>query len=238
MPSGPQGYDRYAYVNNSPVMHNDPTGHCPGLILLVCVGVGIAALTVIADQAVRSYVSQPYTDNKGENALELMQLAYQGEPSGEIVGSGLEDVASDHALLIEENELANELRSQPEYGNTAFASEETLNLGSVTFGEMGNNNMIEDAFHSQTWTLRAATVGVNYSVDESGNIALDYKATDTLDLLPCWGCPKRTGLSGFGYNVITTITGAYWHGILGASVMPTSAKWKKIIPAKDKKDDD
>ena len=28
MPGGVQGLDRYAYVNNSPVMYTDPTGHC------------------------------------------------------------------------------------------------------------------------------------------------------------------------------------------------------------------
>ena len=27
MPGGPQGLDRYAYVNNSPVRYTDPTGH-------------------------------------------------------------------------------------------------------------------------------------------------------------------------------------------------------------------
>ena len=29
VPAGAQGYDRYAYVNNSPVNFNDPTGHFP-----------------------------------------------------------------------------------------------------------------------------------------------------------------------------------------------------------------
>ena len=27
-PGGPQGQNRYSYVNNSPINHNDPTGHC------------------------------------------------------------------------------------------------------------------------------------------------------------------------------------------------------------------
>ncbi len=27
VPNGIQGYDRYAYVNNSPVNYTDPTGH-------------------------------------------------------------------------------------------------------------------------------------------------------------------------------------------------------------------
>jgi RHS repeat-associated protein len=28
VPGGVQGYDRYAYVNNNPLLYNDPTGHC------------------------------------------------------------------------------------------------------------------------------------------------------------------------------------------------------------------
>ena len=32
VPGGVQGYDRYAYVNNSPILYNDPSGHssCAG----------------------------------------------------------------------------------------------------------------------------------------------------------------------------------------------------------------
>jgi RHS repeat-associated protein len=29
-PGGPQGLNRYAYVNNNPIRYNDPTGHCVG----------------------------------------------------------------------------------------------------------------------------------------------------------------------------------------------------------------
>jgi hypothetical protein len=28
VPDGVQGYDRYAYANNNPILYNDPTGHC------------------------------------------------------------------------------------------------------------------------------------------------------------------------------------------------------------------
>jgi RHS repeat-associated protein len=36
---GAQVWDRYAYVNNNPVRHNDPTGHCPW-----CIAVGAAII--------------------------------------------------------------------------------------------------------------------------------------------------------------------------------------------------
>jgi len=37
IPSGVQGYDRYAYVYNNPILVNDPTGHLPPLPCFVCV---------------------------------------------------------------------------------------------------------------------------------------------------------------------------------------------------------
>ena len=38
---GVQGWDRYAYANNNPVRYTDPTGHCVGPLLLVCIGVAL-----------------------------------------------------------------------------------------------------------------------------------------------------------------------------------------------------
>jgi RHS repeat-associated protein len=37
---GVQAWDRMAYVNNNPVRYNDPSGHCIGLFLAVCIAVG------------------------------------------------------------------------------------------------------------------------------------------------------------------------------------------------------
>jgi hypothetical protein len=42
---GMQAWDRYAYVNNSPIMNADPSGHCVGPLLLPC----IVAANLIAD---------------------------------------------------------------------------------------------------------------------------------------------------------------------------------------------
>jgi RHS repeat-associated protein len=44
----PQAWNRYSYVNNRPIIFNDPTGHCPYLPL--CLVAGMLALTaVVAD---------------------------------------------------------------------------------------------------------------------------------------------------------------------------------------------
>lgn len=44
---GAQAWDRYAYVNDNPVRFDDPSGHCIGPLLAIC----IAAATFIADNA-------------------------------------------------------------------------------------------------------------------------------------------------------------------------------------------
>jgi RHS repeat-associated protein len=47
---GVQAWDRYAFVNNNPVKFTDPTGHCIGPLLLVCIGVALigAAISIAA----------------------------------------------------------------------------------------------------------------------------------------------------------------------------------------------
>jgi RHS repeat-associated protein len=43
---GVQAWDRYAYSNNSPVVHNDPTGHCvDGVTTAFCIAVAVGAIT-------------------------------------------------------------------------------------------------------------------------------------------------------------------------------------------------
>jgi hypothetical protein len=53
----------------------------------------------------------------------------------------------------------------------------------------------------------------------------EYALSDTLDLTPDWYSGARTGASGFFYNVVTQITGAVWHGLLGARKMEVHASW-------------
>jgi len=85
--------------------------------------------------------------------------------------------------------------------------------------------MLEDSTYRETWTVRAANVSTFANVTKDGVINFNHTLSDTLDLVPDWDSGARTGVSGFFYNVVTTVAGGVWHGWLGARKMETSAQW-------------
>lgn len=64
--SNPQAWNRYSDVQNNPVAHNDPTGHCvDGLTTADCIGVGklvVDSLTVIVGIVVLADMSSQEDD--------------------------------------------------------------------------------------------------------------------------------------------------------------------------------
>ncbi len=55
---GIQAWDRYAYVNNSPIKYTDETGHCvDGLTTILCVAMGVGAIAGGVYSAVTQYNS-------------------------------------------------------------------------------------------------------------------------------------------------------------------------------------
>lgn len=150
-----------------------------------------------------------------------MLLALFQEPSATITGNALEDIAGDKTMQTKQNEMVDQITNDPRYGKEDFDGD--FGTSPITFGEMGNNNMLEDATHSPTWTVRAANVSTTFTVTAGGDIQFNHTLSDVLDLVPDW--ENRTGFSGFFYNVTTTITGGVWHGLLGARKMETHANW-------------
>ncbi len=218
---GVQAFNRYAYTNNNPVKYNDPTGHrveCGGCQLWDMI------VTGIKQSIGRTYV---YKNNQANNLSELMTLAFFREPKAEIVGDARNAIATDKVLLTKQGEVVNSIMGLPQYRHEDFSLEHTWD--SITFGEMGNGNMLEDATHSQTWTVRAASVKAEFYASQSGDITIDYELTDVLDLKPDWWSGTRTGFSGFFYNVVTSFAEPIWHGALGASYMDTTAHWQTVI---------
>ena len=64
-PFNPVSLDRYAYVNNNPIMNNDPSGHCIGPLAVVCLAVFAitTAVTVAGPAIVASLPMMTYWDS-------------------------------------------------------------------------------------------------------------------------------------------------------------------------------
>jgi hypothetical protein len=217
-----QAWDRYAYANNNPVRFNDPNGHSIGTCVMC------SLYEQLMQSIGRTYV---YGNDPADSLGDLMVRAFFQEPSATITGNALNDIANDKNLVDKQSGFAERIMTDPRYGNEEFSVD--FGISSITFGEMGNN-MFEDATHSQTWTVRAANVGTTVDVAMSGDMRFNYSLSDTLDLRPDWSSGVRTGLRGLGYNIVTTITGAVWHDILGSREMETHATWTNIVEAKKK----
>jgi RHS repeat-associated protein len=214
-------FDRYAYVNNNPVNFNDPTGH-----MINC------SICAWWDQFYKNTMRSigkalAYNNNEADKVEELMTLAFFQEPNATITGKALDDIAGDKTIQAKQKYFAKQLVADPKYEKEDFSKD--FGTLPITFGEMGNNNMLEDALQSQTWTVRAANVSVSAKVTKAGDIQFNYTLNDTLDLVPDWDSGTRTGVSGFFYNVTTTILGGGWHGWLGARKMNTSASWTTYV---------
>ena len=46
-PYNPIDLDRFAYTRNNPIMHNDPSGHCIGPLVIACVAIVVTAIGAI-----------------------------------------------------------------------------------------------------------------------------------------------------------------------------------------------
>ena len=217
---GTQAWDRYAYTNNNPLRYTDPSGH---QVPCDFCDLWDKTRTAFMQFVGRTYL---YKNNQADDLGELMTLALFREPEAEIIGGALDDIATDHVLDELQAEVVESITGNSQYGQVEFELEQEW---SITFGEMGNNNMFEDAAQGQTWTVRAATVESTFSVSQSGDITADYLLTDTLDLEPDWYSGARTGMSGLFYNITTQVLGKVWHDVLGASYMRTTARWQTNI---------
>ena len=82
---GVQAWDRYAYANNSPVVHNDPSGHCvDGLTTILCVAMGVGALIGGA-----ASVYNLYQNNDQVSAGQVVEAAISGAWGGAVLGGGV-----------------------------------------------------------------------------------------------------------------------------------------------------
>jgi RHS repeat-associated protein len=80
---GVQAWDRYAYVNNNPVLYNDPSGHC----LILCTAIIGAAIGAIVGAV--GYTAYAVATGTEFNAGHMLIAAGAGAIAGAIIGSGV-----------------------------------------------------------------------------------------------------------------------------------------------------
>ena len=85
---GTQAWDRYAYVNNSPINHNDPTGHC----LVLCTAAIGGAIGVIVGAV--GYTTYTVATGTEFNTGHMLMAAGGGAIAGAVIGSGVGLVAT------------------------------------------------------------------------------------------------------------------------------------------------
>ncbi len=94
MPGGVQGYDRFAYTNNNPVLSGDPSGHCPPGLSILCgaligaaVGAGVSyGRQVITNISQNGWSTSAFTQVDGN---DIIASAAVGAAAGALIGSGV-----------------------------------------------------------------------------------------------------------------------------------------------------
>ncbi len=82
---GVQAWDRYAYSNNSPIVHSDPSGHCiDGVTTIFCIAIGVGA---VVGSAVSVY--NLYQNNDQVSTGQVVDAAIGGALTGAVIGGGL-----------------------------------------------------------------------------------------------------------------------------------------------------
>ncbi len=80
---GVQAWDRYAYVNNSPVNYNDPSGHC----LTLCTAIIGGAVGAIVGAV--GYTAYTVATGKEFNTGHMFLAAGGGAAAGALIGTGV-----------------------------------------------------------------------------------------------------------------------------------------------------
>jgi len=250
-----KAFDRYAYGLNNPLKYTDPSGHCSvsGHWMddssAACMANGqneehttswwdwwtgadvdyAGAGSWYGHGFRQSFFDKNYERygsdgrRKASNIITLMDHAYFQDKYTLITGDALDKIKQDPALLALQARLVKSMKDNPLYGQEDFTRKPSIG-NDVTFGERGGK--WESAGDELTWMLRAAKVDAHLSATQQGEITISYLVRDTLDLRPDW----NSGLRGFGYNAITSVTGFVWHDLFGASdKMRVYAHWITTI---------
>ena len=172
------------------------------------------------------------------NGVEVGLASMRGYEVVNLEGQLLDKTKNDPSIKDLQDEIMTQVRNDPRYGQEAFSITGTEGVqfgGKRPEGEswtgLPNNNPIfsketwQIAGNELTWVRRGATAQYSANVDSEGNVNIQYRTYDTLDLSPTEG-------RGPAYNAISTVLGVPYHTVAGGNRnMQTRAEWNTEIKA-------
>lgn len=229
---GVQGYDRYAYAGNSPIVYNDPDGHCGVLCIIPITGVVLyAAFSMYATAQVDN--ANP-VGNNASNIWELMKLGVNHADRANITGEGLQSLKDDPSVQGAERNIVAQIGNDPRYGNQAYTIP-TNDKYHDDFTADGPSGNWATAFRTENPAFlmvhTAELYAANTKVSEDGTISITWEARDQFDYIPDL---LNTGGRSFGsylaYNAGALAVAPIYYGMLHAKPqVSTTATWNQTI---------
>ncbi len=158
------------------------------------------------------------------NAISTSARALAGDTDIQLDQDATDAIQRDPGFIEVEERLVAQIEQRVaqngdlgSQGLTIPLSELEPNLVVELGGQRGSLNPLsadsratwEVAGDELTWLLRHARLDGTAHVSPSGEISIDYKISDVLDLRPGDG-------RSLPYNAVTAVTGTLWHDVLGA----------------------
>jgi RHS repeat-associated protein len=237
VPDGPQGYDRYAYVNNDPVNHTDPTGHDPFWLGMVSPIFDVAAVVAV----VLTETAQPVGDN-ASNIWELVKLGVEQADHAYITGDGLKNLEDDPSVQAKENKIADDITGDPRYGKQAFSIQGDYTdpkEPSFTADGPSRNFAIGFLTGNQGFLMvhSATLYATDTQVSENGTISTTWKVEDQFDYLPDWQNHARPHYWEYNLTAQFVVAPIYYGWLNAKAQVPDTAEWHQTIPSHDWWDD-
>ena len=166
---GVQAWDRYAFVNNNPIRWNDPSGHCAGPLVVVCIALIeygpliLETAGIILFTAAAANLNQQANNSTTINGQEVKQNIIFMAP-GIVLPSVGADSLSDDALVFQFQKNMAKPGKAPTFTNSPRPGEAAI---STQYGPAINNNPVDGLANAFNRTPR---VNEYYRVTTIGQI--------------------------------------------------------------------
>lgn len=222
-PGSSQGYNRYTYAKDNPILYSDPSGHCSWLAL---------PIIIISAYEIAIYTHLIHKPSVPEDAFastisDLVSLGYEHAKHANIIGEGLNDLQNDPSVQYAQDRVIEKIKSDSRYGHEAYTLPDSKDLSSSfnAVGSSGNWKQAALENNQAFWMVHnGALSATNTSVADDGTISTTWEINDSFDFIPNF--QKRD----LEYNLFAVPTYFIYNVIFGAKEkFPITAQWKEVI---------